>query len=41
MDGKLPFQADYGHLFTGGYTAVNLGRSTDQDWAYAQLWVNF
>ena len=23
------------------YIAENLGTSTDQDWAYAQLWVNF
>ena len=41
MDGKLAFQAAYGHLFAGGYIAENLGTSRDQDWAYAQLWVNF
>ena len=40
-DGKLLFQAGYGHLFTGAYIAENLGTSADQDWAYAQLWVNF
>ena len=41
MDGKLAFQAAYGHLFAGGYIAENLGTSRDQDWAYAQLWLNF
>jgi hypothetical protein len=41
MDGKLAFQAAYSHLFAGGYIQENLGTSTDQDWAYAQLWVNF
>ncbi len=41
MNGKLAFQAAYGHLFAGGYIAENLGTSRDQDWAYAQLWVNF
>ena len=41
MDGMLSFQAGYGHIFAGGYIAENLGTSADQDWAYAQLWVNF
>jgi hypothetical protein len=41
MDGKLSFQAVYGHMFSGAYIAENLGTSTDQDWAYAQLWINF
>jgi hypothetical protein len=41
MDGKLSFQAGYGHLFAGAYIEQNLGASTDQDWAYAQLWLNF
>ena len=41
MEGKLSFQAGYGHLFAGEYIQENLGTSTDQDWAYAQLWVNF
>lgn len=41
MEGKLSFQAGYGHLFAGSYIEQNLGTSTDQDWAYAQLWVNF
>lgn len=41
MDGRLSFQAGYGHIFAGGYIAENLGTSAGQDWAYAQLWVNF
>ena len=41
MDGKLSFQAVYGHMFAGGYIAENLGTSADQDWAYVQLWMNF
>ncbi|NOT22496.1 MAG: alginate export family protein [Nitrospiraceae bacterium] len=41
MDGKLSFQAVYGHMFAGAYIKENLGTSADQDWAYAQLWVNF
>jgi hypothetical protein len=41
MDGKLSFQAVYGHMFAGGYIAENLGNSADQDWAYVQLWMNF
>ena len=41
MDGKLAFQATYGHLFAGGYIQENLGTSSNQDWAYAQLWMNF
>jgi len=40
-DGKVAFQATYGHLWAGGYIAENLGRSTDQSWAYVQLWMNF
>jgi len=41
MDGKLAFQAAYGHLFAGSYISTNLGKANDQDWAYAQLWLNF
>jgi hypothetical protein len=41
MDGKVAFQATYGHLFAGGYIQENLGSSVDQSWAYAQLWMNF
>ncbi len=41
MDGKLSFQAVYGHMFAGDYIKENLGTNADQDWAYAQLWINF
>ena len=41
MDGKLSFQAGYGHLFAGAYIQENLGTKADQDWAYLQLWMNF
>jgi hypothetical protein len=41
MDGKLAFQATYGHLFTGSYISENLGTANDQQWAYVQLWMNF
>ena len=41
MDGKLAFQATYGHLFAGGYIQENLGSSVDQSWGYVQLWMNF
>jgi hypothetical protein len=41
MDGKLSFQAVYGHMFAGEYIKENLGTNTDQDWAYVQLWMNF
>ena len=30
MDGKVAFQATYGHLFAGGYIQENLGSSVDQ-----------
>jgi hypothetical protein len=41
MDGKVAFQATYGHLFAGGYIQQNLGTSANQEWAYVQLWMNF
>jgi hypothetical protein len=41
MDGKVAFQATYGHLFAGGYIQENVGTSVDQEWAYVQLWMNF
>jgi hypothetical protein len=41
MDGKVAFQAAYGYLWSGGYIQQNLGTSTNQEWAYAQLWINF
>jgi hypothetical protein len=41
MDGLLSFQAAYGHIFAGDYIKENLGTNAGQDWAYAQLWINF
>jgi len=41
MDGKLAFQAAWGYLWAGGYIQQNLGTSSNQQWAYAQLWMNF
>jgi len=40
-DGKMAFQATYGHLFAGGYIQENLGTSQNQSWGYAQIWMNF
>jgi hypothetical protein len=41
MDGKVAFQATYSYLWAGSYIEQNLGASTNQQWAYAQLWINF
>jgi len=41
MDGKLAFQTAWGYLWSGGYIQQNLNTSTNQQWAYAQLWINF
>lgn len=42
MSGMVAFQTGYGHLFPGPYISQNLGRhAVGQDWAYAQLWINF
>jgi Alginate export len=42
MEGKVAFQAAYSHLWPGAYISENLGRkAVGQDWAYAQLWINF
>ncbi len=40
-DGKVAFQATYGHMVTGSYIAKNLGTSSDQTWGFVQLWMNF
>jgi hypothetical protein len=40
-DGKVAFQATYGHLFSGNYISQNLGTNSDQSWAFVQLWMNF
>lgn len=42
MNGIVAFQTGYGHLWPGSYVSHNLGRrAVGQDWAYAQLWINF
>ena len=41
MDGKLPLEAVYGHLFARAYIKENLGTNAGQGWAYAQPWINF
>jgi hypothetical protein len=42
MNGMVAFQTGYGHLWPGSYISRNLGVSAvGQDWAYAQLWINF
>lgn len=41
-DGKVAFQATYGHIFTGGYMTHNMpGTPTNQEWGFVQLWMNF
>ncbi len=40
-DGKVAFQATYGHMWAGGYIQENLGQSKDQSWGFAQIWMNF
>jgi hypothetical protein len=40
-DGKVALQATWGHMFTGEYIAKNLGTTSDQDWGFIQLWMNF
>jgi hypothetical protein len=40
-DGKVAFQATYGHLWTGSYIHENLGTHQDQSWGFVQLWMNF
>jgi hypothetical protein len=42
MHGMVAFQTGYGHFWPGSYVSHNLGRrAVGQDWAYAQLWINF
>jgi alginate export protein len=41
-DGKVAFQATYGHIFTGGYMTANMPTSpVNQSWGFVQLWMNF
>ena len=36
-DGKVAFQATYGHIFSGDYIRDNLGTKSDQSWGFVQL----
>ncbi len=40
---KVGWQIGYGHFFAGDYLTKNdsNGATSDQDWGYTQLWVNF
>ncbi|WP_447985754.1 alginate export family protein [Nitrospira sp. Nam74] len=40
-DGKVALQTTYGYMWTGDYIKQNLGNSSNQQWAYVSLWVNF
>jgi hypothetical protein len=41
-DGKVAFQATYGHIFTGGYMTHNMPQGpSQQSWGFVQLWMNF
>jgi hypothetical protein len=40
-DGKVAFQATYGHMWTGSYIHENLGTHQDQSWGFVQVWMNF
>jgi hypothetical protein len=40
-DGKVALQATYSYMFAGDYIKQNLGTSSDQQWAYVSLWMNF
>ncbi len=41
MDGKLAFQATYGHLFAGSYIREHIASASNQSWGFVQLWMNF
>jgi hypothetical protein len=41
-DGRVAFQATYGHIFTGGYMTHNMPQGpSQQSWGFVQLWMNF
>jgi hypothetical protein len=40
-DGKVALQTTYGYMWSGDYIRQNLGNSSNQQWAYVSLWVNF
>lgn len=42
QNNHVGWQIGYGHFFDGDYLKENSnGQSTDQDWGYTQLWINF
>ena len=42
QNNKVGWQLGYGHFFDGDYLKKNSGgKSSDQNWAYTQLWINF
>lgn len=42
MNGMVGIQTGHDHLFPSPYISYSLGRhAVGQDWAYAQLWINF
>lgn len=42
QNNHVGWQIGYGHFFDGDYLKKNSdGQSTDQDWGYTQLWINF
>ena len=40
-DGKMALQATYAYMWTGDYIKQNLGTSSNQQWGYVSLWMNF
>ena len=40
-DGKVALQATYAYMWSGDYIRQQLGNNSNQQWAYASLWVNF
>jgi hypothetical protein len=40
-DGKVALQASYAYMWSGDYIRQQLGNNSNQQWAYASLWVNF
>ncbi|MCA9501370.1 MAG: alginate export family protein, partial [Nitrospira sp.] len=42
QNNKVGWQFGYGHFFDGDYLKKNSGGlSSDQNWGYTQLWINF
>lgn len=41
QNNKVGWQVGWGHFFAGEFVKRNSTGSTDQDWGYTQLWINF